>query len=82
MILYFSDLDGDVSFAIYAEDPSKTKKIINFLSQVYGREFEQIKNDWADDYIIEKSTLILKVNLFNEDILDITEKGVDLLIVK
>ena len=38
---------------------------MNFLSNTYGKEFEEVSSDWADDFSFETSTLIIKVNLFN-----------------
>ncbi len=81
-MLYFSDLDDEISFAIYEEKESITKKSIAFLSIVYGKEFEEVSSDWADEYGFEKDTLIIKLNCFNEDILELIEKGVDVLVVK
>ena len=82
MLIYFSDMDDEVSFAIYEENASKTKKLISFMTHVYGKVFEEVSDDWADEYGFEVDTLIIKVNLFNEDILDLIEKGVDIHIVK
>jgi hypothetical protein len=81
-VLYYSDLDEETYFAIYGEDETSNKRIISFLSSVYGKEFEEVSSDWADDYGFEKDTLIIKVNFFIEDVLEIAEKGFDILIIK
>lgn len=81
MLTYFSDLDEEVYFAINDEDGA-SKKILGFLSNIYGKEFEEVSSDWADEYSFETSTLIIKVNLFNEDILELVDNGVDIHIVR
>jgi len=82
MLIYFLDRDEEISFAINEEKESVTKKTVLFLSSVYGKEFDEIADDWADDYAFEKDTLIIKVKFFNEEILELTEKGIDILVVQ
>ena len=83
MLIYFLDRDEEVSFAINEEKESVTKKTILFLSSVYGKDFDEVTNDdWADEYAFEKDTLIIKVKFFNEELLELSEKGIDIHIVK
>lgn len=82
MLIYFADTDEEISFAIYEENAAVTKKTISFLSHVYGKVFEEVSDDWADEYGFELDTLIIKVNFFNEDILEVLGNGVDVHIVK
>ncbi len=81
MNTYFSDLYEEVYIAINDEDGA-SKKILNFLSNTFGKEFEEVTSDWADEYTFETSTLIIKVNLFNEDLLELVDEGVDIHIVR
>ena len=82
MLIYFSDTEEEVSFCIYEESAALTKKTLSFLSHVYGKVFEEVSDDIYDEYAFEKHTLIIKVNFFSEDILDVLEHGVDIHIVK
>ena len=82
MLIYFSDLDEEIHFVLYEERANITKKIISFLSQSFGKEFEEVNSDWAEDYTFDRDTLIIKVNFFNEDLLELVELGVDIHIVK
>lgn len=82
MIIYFLDRDDEISFAINEENESVTKKTVLFLSSVYGKDFDAVSDWWADDYAFEKDTLIIKVKFFNEDILELSEKGIDILVVQ
>ncbi len=82
MLIYFSDTDEEISFCIYEESATLTKKTLSFLSHVYGKVFEEVSDDFADEYAFEKDTLIIKVNFFNEDIFEVLDKGVDIHIVK
>ena len=82
MLIYFSDIDKEIHFSIYEERVNITKKVICFLSQSFGKEFEEVSGDWADDYNFDKDTLIIKVNFFNEDLLELVEMGVDIVIIK
>jgi len=82
MLIYFSDTEEEISFCIYEESTALTKKTLSFLSHAYGKVFEEISDDWADEYAFEKDTLIIKVNFFNEDVLDVLGNGVDIHIVQ
>ena len=82
MLIYFLDRDEEISFAINEENSNKTKKILLFLSSVFNKDFDEIKDDIYDDYAFEKETLIIKVKFFNEEILELAEKGVDILVVQ
>jgi hypothetical protein len=82
MLIYFSDTEEEISFAIYEENAALTKKTLSFLSHVYGKVFEEVSDDIYDEYNFEKDTLIIKSNFFNEDIFDVLEHSVDIHIVK
>ena len=82
MLIYFSDTDEEISFCIYEENATLTKKTLSFLSHVYGKVFEEVSDDIYDDYNFERDTLIMKVNFFNDDVLEIVDMGTDLHIVK
>lgn len=77
---YYSDLDEEIYFALWDEN-NKSKEILTFLTRAFGREFEEIDDDWADDYNFETDTLLIKANLFNEDILELIEDGVEIHII-
>jgi hypothetical protein len=79
-MLYFSDLE-ETSFAIFEENESKTKKILLFMSDVYGKDFEEVSGDDLDDYIFETDTLVIESKYFTEDILELTEMGVEIHII-
>ena len=82
MPLYFSDLDEEIYFAIFTEKKQVVKKCIDYLSNIYGKEFEMVDSDWADEYTFEGSTLLIKYNFCNEDIFDLIEEGVEIHIIK
>ncbi len=81
-MLYFSDIEEEIFFAITESKEVINKKIIYFLSNTFGREFEEVSSDWAEDITIETPTLVIKVQFFNEDLLELIEMGVDIHIVK
>ena len=81
-MLYFSDIEEEIFFAITESKEVINKKIIYFLSNTFGREFEEVGSDWAEDITIETPTLVIKVQFFNEDLLELIEMGVDIHIVK
>jgi hypothetical protein len=79
-VLYFTDLDDEISFAIH-DKFGPSQKILPIMTQIYGKEFEAINDDWADGYYFENDTLIIKSNFFNDDVLELLEEGVDIHIV-
>ena len=81
LMLYFTDVDNEVYFAISDEDEDITIKVINFLSNAYGKAFEEISDSWAEDYAFDKDTLIIEARFFNEDILEVVDFGVDIHII-
>lgn len=80
-MLYFIDTDEEISFCIFEDDEDTTKKTIDFLSNAYGKTFERVTDDWAEDYAFEKDTLIIEARFFNEDILEVVDLGVDIHII-
>ena len=81
MLLYFIDTDDEISFAIFEEDENTTKKALSFLSNAFGKSFEEVTDSWAEEYTFEKNTLIIESRFFNEDILEVVEKGFDIHII-
>ena len=77
---YFQDLDENVNYAICTE--GNTKKILLLLTEIFNVEFDEVDSTWADDYIFEKPTIIINVNHFNEDLLEVLESGYHLYLVK
>lgn len=61
---------------------SVNKKIINFMANIYGKTFEEIESDWADEMTVEGPAVVIKIQFFNEDILELVENGVDIIITK
>jgi hypothetical protein len=80
-MLYFTDSDSDVFFSIFEESESKTKKILSFLAEAYGKEFEEISEDKFDEYTFETDTLIIESKYFIEELIELVELGVEIHII-
>ena len=80
MLTYYTDLDEEIGFAIYDED-NKTKKIIKLLITIFDKQFEEAKSDMYEEYGFHKTTLLISPNNFCEELLELSDFGIDILIV-
>lgn len=76
MIRYFSNEDEDLTLGIYS-DSDNHKQIVKHIEKNLSYSFyETEEQDWIEDIDFPTDTIIVKVNNFTEDFIDLVTKKI------
>lgn len=81
MIEYFTTNDGDVTFGVCSVNRS-SENIVSKVSDIMFLDFIETSIDYNIDVEFEQDTVIFKSNEFNEDLLDLISKKINIYIIK
>lgn len=81
MIIYYTDSDESTLIGIYSSDRS-TESIAKIVGKMLSTDFVEAESDEYDDVgDFEQDTVVMSVNDFTEDILDIISKDIKIYLV-
>ena len=81
MIEYFTTTDGDVTIGVCSVNRD-SKSIVKKVSDIMFLDFIEASSDFGIEVDFEDDTVIFKSNEFNEDLLDLICKKINIYIIK
>lgn len=84
MIRYFYEPDEQIEIAVFSDDENH-KSIIKKMSRILGYEFEETSEEEVSldvqDIALDRDSVIIKSNVFVEELLDLAARGVGVFII-
>jgi hypothetical protein len=81
MIEYFTTTDGDVTIGVCSVNRS-SQSIVSKVADIMFLDFIEASVDFGIEVDFEDDTVIFKANEFNEDLLDLISKKINIYIIK